>query len=89
MAVIVVLPMMLARYDAQARGLVAWPRGWMFAAFVICVAALLLYRFSQSFAATRALYGIAASVHAWIEVPLIVVALTHSNREGEHQAGQR
>lgn len=79
-AVIVVLPILLARYDPKAHGLVAWPRTWIFVALIFCVTSLLLYQFGQSFSPTRSLYGIIASVHAWIEVPLIVIALT-SNRQ--------
>ena len=36
----------------------------------------LFHRFGQGFTHMRALYGIAASAHAWIEVPLIVIAST-------------
>ncbi len=87
-AVIVVLPLLLARTDAMARGLVAWPRGGMLAALVACVAGVLLHRFGQDFVATRAIYGIAASVHAWIEVPLVVIALTSSALATEREADQ-
>jgi hypothetical protein len=78
----VVLPMLLARLDPAARGLVAWPRGWVFAGLLAGVSVLAVYRFGQEFAHTRALYGIAASVHAWIEVPLIVIALTRTAQPG-------
>ncbi len=47
-------------------------RWWRAAA--IAVALLLLLRFTQSFAAGRALYGIAAAVHAFLEWPLLLVA---------------
>jgi hypothetical protein len=52
------------------------------------VSGLLAFRFGQEFGATRALYGIAASVHAWIEVPLIVLALTRTDRSREQQTNQ-
>ena len=35
-----------------------------------------LYRFVNGFVPARSHYGIVASVHAWIEVPLVVNALT-------------
>lgn len=82
-AVIVVLPALLARYSRDARGLVPWPRASMFFAAVAGIAVLMFMAFGHSFAATRAVYGIAASVHAWIEVPLIVLALTRSAHERE------
>lgn len=77
-AVIVVLPVLLARQDPKARGIVAWPSGLTFAALVALVSIAIFYRFGQEFTYTRALYGIASSVHAWIEVPLIVIALTRA-----------
>jgi hypothetical protein len=75
-AVIVVLPLVLQRHDPRAEGLVPWPRGIIFATIVALAAAVALSRFAADFGSARALYGIAASVHAWIEIPLIVVALT-------------
>jgi len=88
-AVIVVLPLLLARHDCVARGLVAWPRGWLLAAIVACISGLLLYRFGQDFVTTRAIYGIAASVHAWIEVPLVVIALTSRGLGAKRKADQQ
>lgn len=75
-AVIVVLPLLLQRRDPSAAGLLPWPRGIIFATIVTLASAVALQRFSGGFVEARALYGIAASVHAWIEVPLIVIALT-------------
>lgn len=76
LAVILVLPVLLRRLDTGARGLVPWPPAGIFA--VLCGAAALfsLVRFLGGFAEARALYGIAASLHVWIEIPLMIVALT-------------
>lgn len=82
-AVILVLPALLARSDPRARGLLSWPQGWTFAGLVATLCAVSLYAFSRGFAEARALYSIAASVHAWIEIPLIVVALTRSHERGD------
>ena len=87
-AVIAVLPALLARYAPDARGLVAWPRGATFFAGVAGVSVLLFIAFGYSFAGTRALYGIAASIHAWIEVPLIVLALSRSAQERQAETNQ-
>jgi hypothetical protein len=75
-AVIAVLPMLLARLDPAARGLLPWPRGHIFALLCLAVAAASLAGFSGGFGEARAVYGIAASFHAWIELPLIILALT-------------
>jgi hypothetical protein len=75
-AVIVLLPALLARESPAARGILPWPGGRPFAALVALVSAVAFWRFTQGFVPARALYGIAASIHAWIEIPLIVIALT-------------
>ena len=74
-AVIVILPALLQRHDPLAKGLVPWPRGIVFAAIATLASAIALGKFAGDFVGARALYGIAASVHAWIEIPLIVIAL--------------
>lgn len=75
-AMILVLPMLLQRRDPTAAGLLPWPRGIVFASIVTLASMLALQRFAGAFVEARALYGIAASIHAWIEIPLIVIALT-------------
>lgn len=77
LAVIVVLPLMLARWSPGARGLLPWPRGWWFAAPVAVVAALMLTRFAADFAGSRALYGLFAAAHAWVEIPILIIALVN------------
>lgn len=75
-SVIVILPLLLHRLDPRARGLVAWPSGIWFALLCIGAATLGLARSLDGFAQARALYGIVASIHAWIEIPVLIVALT-------------
>ena len=51
-------------------------------AFVLGVAVLTVLSFvgfSLDFAGTRGWYGVAAAVHAWVEVPLLLVALVPAN----------
>ncbi len=75
-ATIVVLPLLLARADPAARGLMPWPRDRVFVALVGISSLPLVALFATDFAGTRALYGILASVHAWIEIPLVAIAVT-------------
>ncbi len=75
-AVIVLLPFLLGRLDGQAGGRLPWPAGKIFAGLCIAAGAVSLARFLGGFAEARALYGIAASVHAWIEIPVLILALT-------------
>ena len=75
-AVIAVLPMLLARFDPQARGLLPWPAARVFAALVLVIAIASLAGFLGGFGEARAIYGLAASFHAWIELPILIVALT-------------
>jgi hypothetical protein len=78
LSVIVVLPVMLARIEPGASGLVPWPRaGWFYAA-IAAVGAATFVRFAGGFADARAYYGIAASFHAWVEIPILILALTGS-----------
>ena len=42
----------------------------------MAVAAASLAGFAAAFGEARAIYGLAASFHAWLELPLIVLALT-------------
>jgi hypothetical protein len=79
-AVIFVLPAMLAANDPEAVGLVAWPRGRIFWAILIFLSSIVVWRFSIGFVSARALYGIAASLHAWVEIPLIIIAITRNSQ---------
>jgi len=68
---------MLGRLDPGAAGLVRWPRGVLFALFCAGVAGLALGGFFRRFrAGARAYYGLLRAVHAWIEVPVLILALT-------------
>lgn len=70
-AVLFWLPRSLASDEAPT---LPWPRP---AVFVVVVGALtfgLWVHFTIDFMAARALYGLVAAVHAWIELPLFVVA---------------
>ncbi len=75
-SVIVVLPLLLAREEPGARGLAPWPRGRWFWLAVSVLGVIAVARFAQGFVEARALYGILASVHAWVEIPLLILALT-------------
>jgi len=66
---------LLRRLDPQARGLVSWPRAAPFAFFIILAGIGSLTLFLDGFAQARSLYGVAASLHAWIEIPILILAL--------------
>jgi hypothetical protein len=87
-AVIFVLPLLLARFDAKARGLAPWPKTMWFTAMCGIVALMGLARFFAGFADARALYGIFASVHAWIEIPVLIVALTGASYDASQDVSQ-
>lgn len=75
-SVIVVLPLLLARTEPGAKGIVPWPRArWFFLALAV-LGAVAFARFASGFVEERALYGILASVHAWVEIPLLILAFT-------------
>lgn len=79
-AVLHVLPRLGAGDDALASR-IRWgdPRQWRVPLALVAVAflALFLWRFGTG----RAVYGIFAAVHAWIELPLLILALPGPTRE--------
>lgn len=53
----------------------AWPARSVFAALLGVVAAVSLVGFALSFQEARKVYGIFAAFHAWLEVPILLLAL--------------
>jgi hypothetical protein len=73
--VIHVLPRLLPGAGEPQRGLVPWPKTRMFTALVVTASAVLFVFFVWSFRDARAVYGIAAAVHAWVEIPILMLAI--------------
>lgn len=74
--VLLVLPRLLAAGEgAIDQPLLPWPRASRLALVTAGVGLLALVGFVQDFRGTRAGYGLVAAVHAWIEVPLLLLAL--------------
>jgi hypothetical protein len=74
--VIALFPLLLARLDPRARGLVDWPANNLFACVCAFAAIVSVVRHLDGFADARALYGVAASAHVWIEIPVLILAPT-------------
>jgi hypothetical protein len=72
--VIWVLPRAQARHE-DGPGWFPWPRPRVFFAGVVVLSVVLLAYFTVGFARARSVYGVAAAVHAWVEVPLLLLAL--------------
>lgn len=77
LAVIAVLPRLLARYGLgeQRAPLAPWP-SWR--RFYLAVAALGLFVFAfhaADYPHARAFYGVAAALHSWVELPIFLIAL--------------
>ena len=75
-AVIHVLPRLLAEQGGEAgrMGIVPWPRRRTFVVSMAVASVVMLVAFVADFQDGRALYGIAAAVHAWVEIPILLVA---------------
>jgi hypothetical protein len=71
-AVIHVLPRLGA--GSGATGRFAWPPPRTFAVLVLLATGALLAAYVAAFADARAVYGVNASVHAWVEVPVLLLA---------------
>lgn len=73
---LVVIGVLPSLADDRTRGTwLRWPSPRTFALGVAGVTAVLLVHFWLDFAEARAAYGVAAAVHAWVELPLLLLAL--------------
>jgi len=70
--VIDVLPRTL---EPTAQGHVNWPAGHRFARLVVGTAIVAFVGFVGDFSAARGWYGVLAAVHAWVEIPLLLLAI--------------
>lgn len=82
-AVIGILPRLL---PGASRGLLPWPHPALFATAIVAGSAIGMIGFLDDFAGARGLYGILASVHAWIELPLLVLIASGFQRSSRPAA---
>ena len=68
-AVIFYLPRTLTPAE---RPTLPWPRPALFVVVVVALSLGLLVHFALDFKGARALYGLVAAVHAWIELPVLI-----------------
>lgn len=54
---------------------------------VFLISTILFYKFVISFAHTRAIYGIVAAIHAWVEIPILLLCIV-TPRTNIHQQFQ-
>lgn len=62
--------------QSTAESFIPWMRPRLFYLAILVASALLFLAFQASFLTTRAFYSVIASIHAWIEIPLLLVLLT-------------
>jgi len=76
-AVIVLLPrLLMAKQGAGSQpSLVPWPSPRLFAVAVAGAAAIGFAYYAVSYTDARAVYSVAAAIHAWIELPVLLMAL--------------
>lgn len=77
-AVILFLPRLITqrRHLAQGEPLVPWPHRWsMFAWGVAGLAAAGFVVYAVDYSSARSAYGVVAAIHAWIELPIFLMAL--------------
>jgi hypothetical protein len=75
--VIFVLPRLIAG-GAAAQTTLPWPNVGRFVLYLVALALVLAVGFSFDYGAARKLYALAALVHGWIEIPILVLALDRS-----------
>ena len=75
-AVIVLLPRMLAAKGSSAMPtLVRWPDWRTFAVIVGAIALVAFGVYAVSYKDAKSAYAVAAAIHAWIELPVLLLAL--------------
>ena len=74
-ATIGVLP---ASAVGEARPSLPWPKAAGMVALIAVPTVLLLGGYAVDFAWARSMYGVVASVHAWVEIPMLLLALNPS-----------
>ena len=61
---------------SNSESLIPWMRPQGFYLAILLISTLFLVAFKTSFFTTRAFYGVLASIHAWVEIPLLLILLT-------------
>jgi hypothetical protein len=75
-AVIVLLPQLLrAKQGTTQPTIVPWPSWPVFAGAVTVIAGIAFGIYAVSYTDARAAYGVAAAIHAWIELPILLLAI--------------
>lgn len=73
---IVVIGLFSEWTPSNPESLIPWMRPQWFYLAVLLISTLFLFAFQTSFFTTRAFYSVLASIHAWVEIPLLLVLLT-------------
>lgn len=60
--------------DAVRRDVLRWPTSQHFARWVVVAGGAMAVAFVAGFGTSRAVYGVFAAVHAWIELPVLALA---------------
>lgn len=78
LAVIYVMPLFIKifMHKEEAKPYVPWPNNYLFWFMIFVATSALLVFYWQDFAWARSLYGIAAAVHAYIEIPILLFAFS-------------
>ena len=75
-AVIVLLPQLLAaRQVVRSATIVPWPSWHVFAIAVAVLATIGFGIYAVSYTDARAAYSVAAAIHSWVEIPILLLAL--------------
>ena len=67
----------------QSPTLIPWFLNTYFYLVLVGISICLFIFFQHSFILTRAFYGVVASIHAWIEIPLLLLSLQLINQQSE------
>ncbi|MFT4511590.1 MAG: hypothetical protein ACI89X_000632 [Planctomycetota bacterium] len=79
-----VLPRLSGGSEATA-AVVSWPKQRLFTAAVVTAGLLMTIGFVANFRSARSVYSMFAAVHAWIEIPVLLIACAVLPRSASNQ----
>ncbi len=59
----------------KPRSFFPWPNPQLFHLLILILGVFLFFGFAKSFTDARSIYGIVAAIHAWLELPILLLAL--------------
>lgn len=73
-AVIWIMPKLLKKTSPLNQSIISWPKQGYFWNLIVVSTLVLVFFYCQDFFWARSIYGIAAAMHAYVEIPILLIA---------------